>query len=180
MIIENFYNNPYEVREWALDMDFSVQGNYPGLRTESIGDPWFSHMKDHFEKLLNKKINFWEAGYNGAFQLTLENDNTWTHHDATVWAAVVFLTPNAPLESGTGIYRHKGSGIYYHKPDQVDYNEGGSTEEDWELIHKCSNIFNTCVLYHGDYYHRSILPGFGTDKESGRLFQTFFFDTETK
>ncbi len=28
------------------------------------------------------------------------------------WAAVLYLTPNAPAESGTGIYRHKASGIY--------------------------------------------------------------------
>ena len=178
MIVENFYTNPEQVREWALEMDFNVSGNYPGLRTTNIGEPWFTHMKEHFEKLLNKKINYWPTGYNGAFQITTEESTTWIHHDATKWACVVFLTPDAPLESGTGIYRHKGTGIYHHYPDQIDFNEGGSEERDWELIDKASNIFNRAVIYHGDYYHRSILPGFGKDKYTGRLFQTFFFDTE--
>ena len=42
----------------------------------------------------------------------------------------------------------------------------------------CGNIFNRLVLYEGTYYHRSKVPGFGTDKYSGRLFQTFFFDAK--
>ena len=40
------------------------------------------------------------------------------------------------------------------------------------------NIYNRLVVYRGNLYHRSVLPGFGTDKHTGRLFQTFFFDTK--
>jgi hypothetical protein len=41
-----------------------------------------------------------------------------------------------------------------------------------------ANIYNRMVLYRGSLYHRSVLPGFGHDKYTGRLFQTFFFNTE--
>ena len=34
MIFDDFYNNVDQVREYALGLDFNVQGNYPGLRTK--------------------------------------------------------------------------------------------------------------------------------------------------
>ena len=34
LTIDNFYNNPMEVREFALNQEFKVRGNYPGQRTE--------------------------------------------------------------------------------------------------------------------------------------------------
>ena len=33
-IVDNFYSNVDEVREFALQQDFGVRGNYPGQRTE--------------------------------------------------------------------------------------------------------------------------------------------------
>ena len=33
IIIDNFYNNVDDVREFALQQDFNVDGNYPGHRT---------------------------------------------------------------------------------------------------------------------------------------------------
>ena len=36
IIIDNFYNDPYETREYALSQEFDVQGNYPGNRTKSF------------------------------------------------------------------------------------------------------------------------------------------------
>ena len=34
--IDDFYANPMEVREFALNQEFAVRGNYPGLRTISF------------------------------------------------------------------------------------------------------------------------------------------------
>ena len=34
LIIDDFYNNPYEVREFALRQDFNVTGTFPGYRTK--------------------------------------------------------------------------------------------------------------------------------------------------
>jgi hypothetical protein len=36
LTIDNFYENPMEVREFALKQDFKVRGNYPGLRTDTF------------------------------------------------------------------------------------------------------------------------------------------------
>ena len=178
IIKDNFYANPEEVRDYALEQDFSVEGNYPGLRSAPYEEPFFSEMKRSLEKIINKKITYWPTGYNTAFQYTTEKSNTWVHHDATQWAAVLYLTPNAPTISGTGIYIHKETGIFQHREGQPDYNEIDMEPEDWELLDVCGNIFNRIVIYEGSLYHRSILPGFGTTKHDGRLFQTFFFNTE--
>lgn len=36
LIIDDFYSNPEEVREFALEQEFKVRGNYPGMRTEPL------------------------------------------------------------------------------------------------------------------------------------------------
>lgn len=175
-IIENFYIDPDDVRKFALDLDFNVSGNYPGLRTTAMSEEWRNYIKKFLEDKIAKKITYFPDGYNTAFQLTLENAKTWIHHDSTDWAGVLYLTPNAPVESGTGIYRHK-SGIFMHKEGQLDYNDEKLNDDEWEKVVDIGNIYNRLVLYSGMYYHRSVVPGFGTNKEDGRLFQTFFFNT---
>ena len=35
LVIDNFYGNIDEVRKYALSLDYTVKGNYPGIRTES-------------------------------------------------------------------------------------------------------------------------------------------------
>jgi len=178
IIKDNFYNNPYEVRDYALGLDFEIHGNYPGVRTKNYPEPYFTNMKYEIEKILNKKISYWPDGYNTAFQYTTEKSKTWVHYDPTKWAAVCYLTPNAPTNSGTGIFRHKKEGFYEHKENQLDFNCAPNKQEDWELLDYCGNVFNRIVIYKGSFYHSSVIPGFGEDKYNGRLFQTFFFDTE--
>jgi hypothetical protein len=179
IIKENFYRDPINVRNTALSWDFNVVGNFPGVRTPVCAMPYFEEIQKDLSAIINRKIVHWPKEYNTSFQLTLENSKTWVHRDKNEWAAVVYLSPDAPIESGTGIYRHKQTKIMQHLKDtEVDYNLIETKEEDWELVTFAGNIFNRIVLYEGNYYHRSVLPGFGTSKETGRLFQTFFFDTE--
>jgi hypothetical protein len=47
----------------------------------------------------------------------------------------------------------------------------------WDLFDVIGNRFNRLAMYRGDFYHAS-LDYFGTNKENGRLFQLFFFNTE--
>ena len=182
-VFENFYNNPDEVRNHALSLEMSVQGNYPGSRTESLEKNQRENLKNFFEKhIIRRPITYWPSEYNTAYQYTTAQDTTWIHHDDTTWAGVLYLTPNAPVESGTGIYRHKESGIclWDRFNDKTDYNshEDSYDLSKWDCILSIGNVYNRLVVYQGAYYHRSILPGFGTNKNNGRLFQTFFFNTE--
>jgi hypothetical protein len=182
IIFDNFYQNPDEIREYALGLDFNVKGNYPGARTTPEGSIQRDYLKQYFEEhIVKQKITTWDSEYNTSFQFTTEKDTTWVHHDSvTNWAAVLYLTPDAPIESGTGIYKNIESGVYLHSPDNtIDYNDNEDCRDltKWKLIDQCANIYNRLFVYNANLYHRSIVPGFGKDKEDGRLFQTFFFNT---
>ena len=183
MIFDNFYSNAEGVRDYALSLPFSITGNYPGIRTDIMRGNHNINAKNMFEDILRKKITWWPEEYNTAFQYTTADDKTWIHHDPTNWAAVLYLTPDAPLESGTAIYRNKETKISMYDPTIPSTEYNNDTEEitdldKWEPIVQVSNIFNRLVMYRGEYYHRSMLPGFGDSVYNGRLFQTFFFNAE--
>jgi hypothetical protein len=185
-VIDNFYNNVDEVREYALQQDFKTVGNYPGQRTTNF---YSDDIKDTIQNIIRPnagEITFWETQYNGCFQLATSWDRSWIHCDATTgWAGVLFLTPNAPLSAGTAIYKHKETGLmswkYVEHTDEENRTAAPLLETQdftkWDLVDRFANVYNRLVLYRGEYFHTS-LDYFGTNKENGRLFQTFFFDTE--
>ncbi len=132
-------------------------------------------------------IIWWGDNYTGAYQYTTQHDRSWIHADqTTMWAGVCYLTPNAPYSSGTGLFRHKTSGLR-----AAIKNPDGSYDQDilsavykdsrdmtkWELMDVVGNVYNRLVIYRGDLFHMS-LDYFGSDRYDGRLFQTFFFNTE--
>lgn len=187
-IVDNFYNDPYETREFALSQEFDVPGNYPGRRTKSVFNQSVYDVIQNVVFNAGGSITRWDMDqYTGSFQYTTSRDRSWIHADQTTkWAGVCYLTPNAPLSSGTGLFRHIPTGA-----ESAPRNIDGSYDYDllnkinldsqdmtkWELVDRLANKFNRLVIYKGDFFHMS-LDYFGQDKFDGRLFQTFFFDTE--
>lgn len=187
MTFDNFYDNPMDVREFALKQEFKVRGNYPGQRTE----PFLTNsIKKKFRDILypfTGEITWWGGEYTGSFQYTIATDRSWIHADSTTdWAGIIYLTPDAPLSSGTGIFRHKETGWQhydYKRQDEPGYKESappGHHCQDytkWDMVDRIGNVFNRLVMYRADNYHVS-LDYFGKDMNDGRLFQVFFFCTE--
>lgn len=187
IIIDNFYSNPDEVREFALAQDYSVTGNFPGARTEPfLNDSVKEYIEKHIVPL-HGKITWLNTEYTGAFQYTTARNRSWIHADENnKWAGVLYLTPNAPLTGGTGLFRHKATGL-----SEIPRNLDGSINQElidkiyddsqdmtkWEMTDFVGNVYNRLVIYKGDFFHSS-LDYFGKDLYDGRLFQTFFFDTE--
>lgn len=188
LIIDGFYNNVDDVRQFALSQEFGVKGNYPGQRTISFADDGIKGFLGNILRPHAGEITVWNTDeYNGAYQYTTQYERSWIHSDGwNTWAGVVYLTPNAPLSGGTGIFRHKETGLTY-APRLEDgsinnelMNVIGRDSQDmtkWDLVDRLANVYNRLVLYRGDLFHQS-LDYFGTDKYNGRLFQTFFFSTE--
>jgi hypothetical protein len=187
-IIDNFYSDVDEVRKFALQQEYPVSGNYPGRRTKSFLN---DSMKEVIESVVSShygKVTYWsEEQYTGSYQFTTSHDRSWIHADQTTkWAGVCYLTPNAPLSSGTGLFKHKKTGLTMapKNPDgtynMTILNEIYKDSQDmtkWELVDRIGNVYNRLVLYRGDHFHIS-MDYFGQDINDGRLFQTFFFDTE--
>jgi len=184
IVIDDFYANVDDVRNHVLTMDFSVTGNYPGARTAPVPEPQFSFLKEYFSKeVLDRVINFWPGSYNTSFQYTTEGVPNWIHHDETNWAGICYLTPNPPENSGTTLFSLRENGVFQHKGGQIDYNSFAEYTEDeskWKPEITIENRYNRLILYNGFCYHRATIPGFGTCKETGRLFQVFFFNTLDK
>ena len=195
MIIDNFYTNAKETRDYILTQEFKVRGNYPGQRTTSKANQHLKGMIEGYIQHFAGKIIDWpmplstdndgqnnDDTYNGAYQYTTSRDRTWIHNDGwNNWAGVLYLTPNAPVSAGTGIFRFKDGTRTVDEAEArgnkkiLDENSQDYTK--WELVDKIGNVFNRLVLFNSKQYHAS-LDYFGTNKENGRLFQVFFFSTE--
>jgi hypothetical protein len=185
IIVDNFYTNPDEVRSFALEQDFNIDGNYPGHRTKSfLNEP----IVKYIEEITGFEMEPLEdPGYTGAFQVTFASDRTWIHADSwNEWAGVCYLTPDAPVTGGTGLFKHKATGLTSApRLPNGEVNESlmaivESEAQDytkWELVDVIGNKYNRCVFYKGDMFHAS-LDYFGKTKEDGRLFQTFFFNSK--
>ena len=187
IITDNFYNNPDETRDWALKQEFGVRGNFPGQRTHPVGWPGLRISIQDIIRPAAGEITRWDTEYTETFQYTTKKDSSWIHADyTTMWAGVLYLTPDAPTSGGTGLFKHKETG-YERAPRLIDgsydLEKMKKTDTDsrdfskWEMTAMVGNVYNRLVLYRGDMFHTS-LDYFGKDKHDGRLFQTFFFDTE--
>lgn len=178
IIVDDFYSNPKEVRQFALSQDFDVLGNFPGARTKPFID---DGIKDTFSKIIapfGGKITDFQDQFTGSFQYATANDRSWIHSDKFCdWAAVVYLTPNAPLSSGTALFKHKKSGSLSTPYGLDPHAADGIDKTKWDMVDSFGNLFNRLVLYRARNYHIS-LDYFGTCKENCRLFQVFFFNTE--
>jgi hypothetical protein len=188
LVMDHFYSDVDAVREQALRAEFTVQGNYPGWRTRPMVT---NSTKQYLAALLGcETFSYWPTdSYNGAFQYTLATHRSWIHFDQTSWAGIVFLTPNAPANSGTRFYRHKTTGLS-ERPTEADAQRLGFDNANalidhvykdaqqydrWELVDEVGNVFNRLVLFRGSRFHQSA-EYFGDCLENARLFQTFFFD----
>lgn len=174
MVIDNFLDDPDTIRKFALKQTYHIRGNYPGVRA-----PWDNTA---YETEINTKLteiigcNITHQGASKQFQICTEHeDNNWIHHDTKDLAGVLYLTPNAPLEYGTSIFRHKHTNIMYGLNQT---NENIRNEDEWEETINISNVYNRLILYNGMLYHRSNNFGFGNSLENSRLTQVFFMDLE--
>lgn len=188
LIVDDFYENVDEVRDFALKQEFGVRGNYPGQRTKSFANDGLKEYLNNLIRPFSGEITYWsDDEYNGAYQYTTQRERSWIHADSTTsWAALVYLTPDAPLTGGTGLFRHKRTGLEvapklpngeydYKLLDSIYIDSQDMTK--WDMTDRLANKYNRLVMYRGDLFHTS-LDYFGTDIEDGRLFQTFFFSTE--
>lgn len=176
IITDNFYSNPDGVRSFILQQEFK-QYKYPGLRTKSF---LTADTKETIQKLLLNAgglVTNWnqEDGLTGSFELATALDRSWIHTDHfNTWAGVLYLTPDAPLDSGTGIYQYKKTGATI--ASQLDSYEALDMTK-WQLCDVIANRYNRLVLYRSEMFHTSI-NYFGSNLQTGRLFQLFFITTQ--
>ena len=184
-VVDNFYDNPDEIRKFALEQEFgdeSVITGFVGRRT--FNQFLFPGLKEAFESVMGKKITKWEEhGMNGRFQICWSGERLVYHCDSQRWGGMIYLTPNAPFQCGTTLYADKKNRARtYYDPGWDDYwsNTPGDCHLDrtpFEPVDVLGNVYNRLVIFDASCIH-SASEYFGTNKENARLWQMFFFDTE--
>ena len=184
-IVDNFYDNPDEIRKFALEQEFgdeNVITGFVGRRT--FNQFLFPGLKEAFESVMGKKITKWEEyGMNGRFQICWSGERLVYHCDEQMWGGMIYLSPNAPYQCGTTLYADKKNRArtYYDLGwDEYWANTPGDCHLDrtpFEPVDVLGNVYNRLVIFDASCIH-SASEYFGTNKENARLWQMFFFDTE--
>jgi hypothetical protein len=183
--VDNFYENPSEVRKFALEQQY-VEGGFGrgfiGRRTEH--QFLFPGLKERFEKIMGRKITEWEShGMNGRFQVAWAGEPLVYHCDSQQWGGMLYLTPDAPYQCGTTLYAHKKTRArtYYDQGWDAAWKDiPGDPHLDgtsFESVDVLGNVYNRLVIFDASAIH-SASQYFGTVMENARLWQMFFFDTE--
>lgn len=182
LVVDNFYEDPDAVRALALSQDFAPDIRYhKGNRTsKKFLAP---NTRQIFESLLGRKITNWSTyEYNGVFQFCTAEDPLVYHSDVQSYAAAVYLTPDAPPETGTSFFRSKRyPDIRQSHVDDANYGDvfkGGYYDKtQFELVDTVGNVYNRLAMWNSKLIH-SASQYFGTNKYDSRLFHLFFFDIE--
>ena len=196
VVVDDFYTYPNEIRDIALTLDYNPSGYHKGKRTKT--KLVLEGTKEKLEKILGKEIIGWTSahGHCGVFQHCTPADPIVYHYDGQTHAAVVFLTPDAPLTTGTSFFRNKKQpwldrALEVGKNDitsdeqliAIEQKHIGKEHDDfldptkWEEIDRVGNKFNRLAIWDAKRIHAAS-QYFGKSLHDSRLFHMFFFDVK--
>ena len=195
-IIENFYENPDAIRKFALAQEYTfchdrlnMEYVYPGSRTKDLFDLDSKLHEKICKKLVsvyhNAEYDLMRWAISTSFQsVSAEYGQGVIHTDHnTVFAAVLYLTPDAPLNGGTSLF--KKNKTFDEKKYQQALNDNDARFKTGEIamdtsyhsmfdeIVRVNNMYNTLIIYEGRHFHAAN-HFFGKTIKDSRLAQVFF------
>src|SRR5690242_10901017 len=195
-IVEDFYENPDEIRLCALNLPFNLSEGVTGWRTAAFHPPG---VKQRIEQRFRVKIKYWERDLNAseacngvflsAFSHGKRAERVGVHYDEPVhWMMLlIYLTPEAPRDAGTSFWQHRKTGLVCRptKRDEqrlriptVELNRmltlDSTIRNRWREIDQVSNLYNRAVMFPAGLLH-SATHHFGNNCSNGRLYQSFHF-----
>jgi len=195
-VIQDFYNNPDEVRKYALQQKYTYRHEvkddvgyvYPGGRTKELREL----SQSLYEKVCKKLISVFHIPEHDVMQWQIktsfqivegEYGQGLIHQDQnTVFAGVLYLTPNAPIDGGTSLFRKNATyndELYWKTIKKNDENFKTKAPIDFSYhsmfdeVVRVNNVYNTLILFEGDIHHCAN-QFFGETKQNARLAQVFF------
>lgn len=198
-VIDNFYPSADRVREMALTMPYTEPEDFVGWRTKAYQP---RGIKALIERRFRLRIKYWEEDLtaievcNGvffsAFSKGSHSERVGIHYDtpATWVMLLIYLTPNAPYETGTSLWQHNRTRLT-SKPSKKDAERLGISvqqledmiKEDsrklsrWKEVDRVGNVYNRAVLFPSGLLH-SATQHFGSNRFNGRLYHCFHFPVE--
>jgi hypothetical protein len=196
-VISDFYDNPDEIRKYALAQKYTycheikgIDYVFPGSRTKDLKEL----SRSLYEKVSKRLISVfhipehdlmrWQIST--SFQIVgSEYGSGLIHQDQnTIFAGVLYLTPNAPLDSGTSLFKKnntydhqlydkliKENDQHFKNKEPIDFTYHQMFDE----VIRVNNVYNTLILFEGDIHHCAN-SFFGETKQNSRLAQVFFIN----
>lgn len=197
-VVENFYEDPDAMRAFALKQKYEfltdrkdAQYVYPGSRTKDLVDLDAKLQEKVLKKFIsvfhNSQYDVMRWAVSTNFQSVTEEYGTGVLHTDhnTILAAVLYLTPDAPLNAGTSLFKPNKTfdEAKYKKAleDNDDRFRAGQIQMDtsyhsmFDEIVRVNNVYNTLIIYEGRMHHAAN-GFFGNNLENSRLSQVFFIN----
>ena len=178
IIEDNFFNDPNDVREFALKQTFYSKENHPQLKVDSKGidyfpghrTAFFDDIDSKFFKDIHNKIlpyvskleqvkhptdKYEKFNLQLSFSYTLKGSKSSRHTDPIKpgykvrYGGIAYLYPKPPKKSGTTLYLKNNTYL--------------------------DNKYNRFVMYNSNIEHEPT-DNFGTDINNSRLVLTIFYD----
>lgn len=179
-IVDNFYDDPIAVREFALSLEYEPDpyNLWPGVRSKPLHEVDLSFFRFTIERYLSifyapSQIQGWQA--KAHFQkVSSKSEKGWVHRDPQMSSGIIYLTPGASPTSGTSIYTPKNVGHYGGDPDNkqilpASERDAHNAMFDESIIVK--NKFNRMVSFDGHMWH-----GVNEFPDEERLTLVFFIE----
>jgi hypothetical protein len=160
-IIDNFYEDPDTMRKLAIN-------------SSKIDSSLINSLSPLFENIIGSKLNV-----KCKFEFTTAKDSVLINTESHQYFGIIFLTPNAPINTGVTLYRSKNTGKMTtdNSDKNIVFRNGQQDTTEFEPVDIIGNVYNRLVIFNSRLIH-SISHNFGKDIHNGRLVQTFAFDLD--
>lgn len=200
--VDDFYDDPYKIRDFALSCEFSKQdGNYPGERTVPLYQINPSFFNTFCHRLFSLYFHFpqdngvvWnvETYFQKIYPFhedpTSSLNSGWIHKDSngSVCAGVIYLNPDSYSNAGTSFYKLKKdifhvdtdyelrNELYAEKKLDLDVytTQQQKVNNQYTKTVEVGNVFNRLAFYGADIPHKENC--FVASDTEPRLTQVFF------
>jgi len=210
--IDGFYSEPDEIVKWASSLEYNKdpKSGWPGWRTPPLSTIDYQFDDQFSKKLMGVFFDLdrdwvsWEIQTHFQIIKPFSGDKNdprnwgWVHQDSDgvydlvkgfepmkcEYAGILYLTPEADLDTGTSIFRSKVKDPDTKQPfkkelfsgEEIEfekYKEGmiNARSQFEETIRYC-NVYNRLIAFEASNYHAAM--NFKMDSDKIRLTQVFF------
>ena len=183
LIIDDFFENPDALREFAMTQNFSEITSpddgvtYPDI---CINIPTEVKQEMHIKitQLLGapmtKTIDFMRLSRQGV------HVPHQAHTDLIMgqYTALIYLNKPEDCKGGTSLLKHVNGMDVNPKNDEEEavWRKDTNDESKWIKLNECPMVYNRLFLVRSDLFHRAEpVGGFGNTLENGRLVLVSFF-----
>lgn len=199
-VLDNFYENPDLVRQFALSLDNSPDptGRWPGKRSLSLHKVNQAFFNTFCGKLFGLFYDFdiqtlkyeVDTSFQSISNFSDDPDSKlnvgWIHpDDECIFSGVIYLNPNPHENTGTNIYNIINEDIPLNQAEKFKLYKGNQpineveysrqlieNNNNFEETINIKNVYNRMILFEGGVYHG--VQSFYSPTLEPRLTQVFF------